>query len=126
MQSVLRNVAVSFHVRYLLVYDKRLHEDVGINFRVYGSKQSHKQIKKRVVTGQKCKNKHASELAEKEWITSGLTIKQTPWPWSASELYRPTKSDRRLSAKLVPTFADRGCRVVSATDPYGRILGSLY
>jgi hypothetical protein len=25
-----------------------------------------------------------------------------------------------LSAKLVPTFADRGCHVVSATDPYGR------
>jgi hypothetical protein len=35
--------------------------------------------------------------------------------YSASELYRP--SDRRLLAKLVPTFADRGCRVVSATDP---------
>jgi hypothetical protein len=26
---------------------------------------------------------------------------------------------------LVPTFADKGCRVVSATDPYGRILGFL-
>jgi hypothetical protein len=25
-----------------------------------------------------------------------------------------------LSAKLVPTFADRGCHAVSATDPYGR------
>jgi hypothetical protein len=34
---------------------------------------------------------------------------------SASELYRP--SDRRLLAKLVPTFADRGCRVVSAMEP---------
>jgi hypothetical protein len=32
--------------------------------------------------------------------------KQTRWPESESELYRP--SDRRLSAKLVPTFADRG------------------
>jgi hypothetical protein len=31
---------------------------------------------------------------------------QTPWPESASELYRP--SERHLSAKLVPTFADRG------------------
>jgi hypothetical protein len=30
--------------------------------------------------------------------------KQTMWPESASELYRP--SDRRLSAKLVPTLAD--------------------
>jgi hypothetical protein len=32
---------------------------------------------------------------------------------------------RRLSAKLAPTFADRGCHVVSVTDPYGRILGFL-
>jgi hypothetical protein len=48
---------------------------------------------------------------------------QTPWSESASELYRP--SDRRLSAKLVPTFADRGCHVVSVTDPHGRILGVL-
>jgi hypothetical protein len=30
----------------------------------------------------------------------------TPWHESASELYRP--SDRRLSEKLVPTFANRG------------------
>jgi hypothetical protein len=35
-----------------------------------------------------------------------------------SELYRP--SDRRLSAKLVPTLADRECRVVNATNPHGR------
>jgi hypothetical protein len=34
--------------------------------------------------------------------------------------YRP--SNRRLSSKLVPTFADRGCRVVSATDPHGRLV----
>jgi hypothetical protein len=27
--------------------------------------------------------------------------------------------------KLVPTFADRECRVVSSSDPYGRILGFL-
>jgi hypothetical protein len=38
-------------------------------------------------------------------------------------LYRP--SDRHLSAKLVSTFADRGCHVVNMTDPYGRILGFL-
>jgi hypothetical protein len=49
-----------------------------------------------------------------------LTYKRTPWPESASELCRP--NDRRLSAKLVPTFADRGCHVVSVTDPYGSIL----
>jgi hypothetical protein len=39
---------------------------------------------------------------------------KTPWPESASELYRP--SDRHLSANLVPTFADRWCHVVSATN----------
>jgi hypothetical protein len=41
----------------------------------------------------------------------------TPWPESESELYRP--SDRRFSAKTVPTFMDIGCRMVSAADPYG-------
>jgi hypothetical protein len=40
-----------------------------------------------------------------------------------SELYR--LSDRGLSAKLVPTFEDRRCRVVGVMDPYGRILGFL-
>jgi hypothetical protein len=49
--------------------------------------------------------------------------KKNLWSLSASELCRP--SDRRLSAKLVPTFEDGGCRVVSGTDPYGRILGFL-
>jgi hypothetical protein len=38
-------------------------------------------------------------------------------------LYRP--SDHRMSAKLVPTFADRRYRVVSATDPYCHNLGGL-
>jgi hypothetical protein len=46
-----------------------------------------------------------------------------PWPESYSELHRP--SDRRLSAKLVATFVDIGCHVVSVTDPYGRILDFL-
>jgi hypothetical protein len=49
--------------------------------------------------------------------------KKTPWLQSASEQYRP--NDRRLSPKLVPNFADRRCRVVSETDPYGHILGFL-
>jgi hypothetical protein len=48
---------------------------------------------------------------------------KTLWPQSSSELYRP--SDRRSSAKLVPTFADRGCHVVSVTNLYGTILGFL-
>jgi hypothetical protein len=40
-----------------------------------------------------------------------------------SEVYRP--SDRRLSVKSVPTFADKWWHVVSVTDSYGRILGFL-
>jgi hypothetical protein len=40
--------------------------------------------------------------------------KETPWPESANELYR--LSNYRLSAKLVPTFADRGCNVVSVAS----------
>jgi hypothetical protein len=51
---------------------------------------------------------------------SSFVTVETPWPESASELYRPR--DHRLSAKLVPTFADRGQHVVRVTDPYGRIL----
>jgi hypothetical protein len=54
---------------------------------------------------------------------SGNTIRhnqKNPWSESARELYRP--NDRRLSAKLVSTFADRECHVVSVTDPSGRII----
>jgi hypothetical protein len=57
-----------------------------------------------------------------DWYTL-ITINWTPWHESASELYRPT--DLRLSTNLVPTFADRGCNVVSVTTPYGRIVGFL-
>jgi hypothetical protein len=39
-----------------------------------------------------------------------------------SERTIPTERDCRLSAKLVPTFADAGCCVVSATDPHSHIL----
>jgi hypothetical protein len=52
-----------------------------------------------------------------------IIIIKTPWPESTRELYRP--SDCRLSAKLVRTFVDRECHVVSVTDPYCRILGFL-
>jgi hypothetical protein len=56
-------------------------------------------------------------------IIKAIKKPKTPWPESASKLYRP--SDRPLSVKLVPTFADRGCHVVSTADPYGRIPGFL-
>jgi hypothetical protein len=60
---------------------------------------------------------------------SGVTIpemmdnKLTPWPESASQLYR--LRDGCLSEKLLPLFVDRGCHVESVTDPYGRIPGFL-
>jgi hypothetical protein len=57
------------------------------------------------------------------WKNNTARRTPTPWPESASELYRP--SDHRLSAKIVSTFADRVCHVASVTDPYGHILGFL-
>jgi hypothetical protein len=60
----------------------------------------------------------------KRWPVAAETCKKkTPWSESANELYR--QSDRRLLAKWLPSFADRGCHVVSVTDPYGRILDFL-
>jgi hypothetical protein len=57
-------------------------------------------------------------------VSSRARDQKTPlWPESVSELYRPSES--RLSAKLVPTFADRGFHVVNVTDPYDRNLGFL-
>jgi hypothetical protein len=54
-----------------------------------------------------------------ERITGLLIVIITPWlESSANELY--LLSDHQLSAKLVPTFADIGCRAVSSADPYGR------
>jgi hypothetical protein len=44
--------------------------------------------------------------------------KELLWPESASELYQ--LSDLLLSVKLVPTLSERGCHVVSVTDPYSR------
>jgi hypothetical protein len=52
-------------------------------------------------------------------IYDTMILKKTPWSESASELYRP--SDRRLSAKWLPTCVDRRCHVVSVTDPSGCI-----
>jgi hypothetical protein len=61
-------------------------------------------------------------LQERTASEAEAPIKKTPRPESASELYRP--SVRRLSAKGVPTFEDRGVPR-GVTDPHGRILGFL-
>jgi hypothetical protein len=68
--------------------------------------------------------KHARKYLERDcgkWLVNARLKLKTPWPESASALYRP--SDRRMSAKLVRTFVDGG--VVSVTDPHGCILGFL-
>jgi hypothetical protein len=38
---------------------------------------------------------------------------------------RTIPTDQPPLVNVVPTFADRGCCVVSITDPHGRILGFL-
>jgi hypothetical protein len=42
-----------------------------------------------------------------------------------SPLANYTDRERRMSVKLVSTFAERGCHVVSTADPYGHNLGFL-
>jgi hypothetical protein len=63
-------------------------------------------------------------VLEQSVVTNANLLLETwgkpPWLQFVSELYRPR--DRRLSEKLVPTFADRGWHVVSVTDFYGRNL----
>jgi hypothetical protein len=68
----------------------------------------------------RCFQRQPNELWVCETPTSGVLrinctgFDYSPWPESASELYRP--SDSHLSAKLV-TFANRGWHVVSVTNP---------
>jgi hypothetical protein len=54
---------------------------------------------------------------------ASIIVKQTPWPESESELYRP--SYHRLSAKLVLILRTEGAARSGWTDPYDRILGLL-
>jgi hypothetical protein len=59
-----------------------------------------------------------------EW--TGLETKTKLHGLSPQANYTDRLSDRRLSAKLIPTLADRGCRVVSATiPPQSLILGFI-
>jgi hypothetical protein len=58
-----------------------------------------------------------------QWDILVTMAQRIMWLESACGLYRP--SDIRMSAKLVSTFEDRWCHVVSVTDPHGRILAFL-
>jgi hypothetical protein len=51
--------------------------------------------------------------------TLSLQEKKTLWVWSASKPCRPIERLLRVG-EVVPTFADRGCCMVSAMDPPGR------
>jgi CBS-domain-containing membrane protein len=74
---------------------------------------------------------HGSVLSKRRVVSEmhGVTAQKTATKKTKTKLRglspRVNYIDRRLSAKLVPTFADRGCHVVSVTDPYGRILGFI-
>jgi hypothetical protein len=65
--------------------------------------------------------------------TTGIRpgLKKCSEPWIKLRCLSPRVdyidrlSDRHLLEKLVPTFADRGCRVVSAAFPSDRNLGFL-
>jgi hypothetical protein len=57
-------------------------------------------------------------------IYDGNTKKTKPRDMSPRANYTD-RATHRLPAKLVPTFDDRGCHVVSVTDPYCHILGFL-
>jgi hypothetical protein len=61
--------------------------------------------------------------AAQQWTCIALmnieTTEKNPVAWVRERTLPP--SDRRLSAKLVQTIADRRCHVVSVTDPYGHI-----
>jgi hypothetical protein len=67
--------------------------------------------------------RYSSKRLNDAVITCTGKYKKNPWSELLTKLYRP--SDRLLALKRVPTLADRRCHVVSATDPYGRILGFL-
>jgi hypothetical protein len=51
--------------------------------------------------------------------------KKLPLQTNSVALVRKRTIPTERPPLVTPTFADRGCRVVSATDPHGRILGFL-
>jgi hypothetical protein len=70
-----------------------------------------------------CNIPFSSSFLPSQEIISEVSAQNTNKFRGLSLLYRP--KDRRLLAKLVSTFADIKCCMVSATDPHGRILGFL-
>jgi hypothetical protein len=71
------------------------------------------------------KNQPIKKPACSRWLGNKLASQDTSYIGFRGCFYSHwlTALPCRLSAKLVPTFEDRGCYVVSMTDPYSRILG---
>jgi hypothetical protein len=67
------------------------------------------------------KNRYYSDVDMWNVVSIYWELNSVAW---VRERIIPTNrpSDRRLSAKLIPTFADIRCSVVGVTDFYGRIL----
>jgi hypothetical protein len=63
------------------------------------------------------------QSSERNLRTFPRSRRKTSQQYEELTVWLARPSDRRLSAKLVPHFADRGCHVFSVTDPYDRILG---
>jgi hypothetical protein len=61
---------------------------------------------------------HSPECCFPCYYHNTYKTKQTPWLESESELYQP--SDRRLSAKLVPTLVDTGVAWSAQRFPHSR------
>jgi hypothetical protein len=78
------------------------------------SPNQHKTLKQN--TSRKTIQNNKEHTTDSEYNKNKKNKRETPWPESASKLLVYLPSDRRLSAKLVPTFADRLCHVVSMTD----------
>jgi hypothetical protein len=94
-------------------------EKEGSNEFKYKEKEGSNEFKYKEKEGSN-EFKYKSRQEYKSNIKKQLYINNiTPWHQSASELWRPPL----VSEVSANSFADRGCHVVSVTNPYGRILG---
>ena len=85
-----RNILSSRSGSYTRLYDVTLQQTVGLYVQQVKCKNNERKGRENYPRNKRVEN----------------ILSKTPWPQSASELYR--QSGRRRSAKLVPTFADRG------------------
>jgi hypothetical protein len=61
------------------------------------------------------------QLLVLQYVSTLSALKKNSMAW-VREQTMPTDQPPHVG-EVLPTFADRGCHVVSVTDPYGRILG---